>query len=161
AARPGQRRGGATTTGGGGYKSWWEARGGARFFSRLRGGLGCRPRVRGGPRGPSVTQLLLWRSCGMLWGSTASRVGGGFGGGCRTRSGEGVGVKVQRGAGSQDDGALQDIFQFADVTRPGIRQEAVHRRLADGVEALADPRRELVDQEAHQQGDVLAPLAQG
>src|SRR5262245_38407147 len=93
-------------------------------------------------------------------GSGALRPGSCFGGARLRRRGQQVGRDFQRRAGRQDDGALQHVFQLADVARPGVLLKPPHRPPADAVQALADPRRELVHQEVDEQRDVVLPLAQ-
>ena len=82
------------------------------------------------------------------------------GGGRRDRLAEDVAADLQRAPGREDDGALEDILQLADVAGPGISSQPLHRLLADAVDALADPRGKFIQEESHQERDVLRPLAE-
>ena len=72
----------------------------------------------------------------------------------------GVDLEVEGGAGREDDGALQDVLQLADVPGPSIGDEAPHGLRAHAVDPLADAGGELVDQEPHEQRDVLGAVAE-
>src|SRR3954470_8114662 len=50
----------------------------------------------------------------------------------------GVALKVEGGAGREDDGALQDVLQLADAPEPSIGDEASHGLPAHSVDPLAD-----------------------
>ena len=56
--------------------------------------------------------------------------------------------------------ALHEIAQLAHVPRPRILHEHLHRVRRDPVERPVVLRRELLDEPAHEERDVLAPLAQ-
>src|SRR3954451_6037766 len=50
----------------------------------------------------------------------------------------GVALKVEGGAGREDDSAFQDVLQLADVPKPSIGDEASHGLPAHSVDPLAD-----------------------
>ena len=132
------------------------------FLSRLRRVLGCRPRIWAAPRGPSMTHWV-WRRTVRIWRrSTASREESRQVRGRRRGAGGelGVALEVEGGAGREDDGALQDVLQLADVPGPSIGDEASHGLPAHSVDPLADASGELVDQEPHEQRDVLGAVAE-
>ena len=52
--------------------------------------------------------------------STSSRASRGAGSGRRDGPAENVRGDLERGAGREDDRALEDILQLADIARPGI-----------------------------------------
>ena len=81
--------------------------------------------------------------------------------GRRDRLAEDVGADLERGAGREDDGALEDVLQLADVARPGIGDRA--GACVSGLipsNRLPILRGELVEEELRQQRDVLRPLAE-
>ena len=73
---------------------------------------------------------------------------------------EDVGVDLERRTGREDDGTLEDVLQLADVARPGY---AMSRRSVPGsIPSNRLPIRagELVEEELHQERDVLGALAE-
>ena len=84
------------------------------------------------------------------------RLVGGFGSGLA----EDVGIDLERGAGREDDGALEDVLQLADVARPRVRHQPAQGGRVDPVKPPGDPRRELVEEVLRQERDILRPLAE-
>jgi hypothetical protein len=121
------------------------------------------------PGGPVRTQLVCRRTARIWSRSTASRLGwscpgeGGVAevavpsvasaasGEAATVAGAGVGrwvgVDVECQAGREDNGALEDVFQLPEVARPGLVLEPPHCRVSYPVEALAEARGKLLNQE--------------
>ena len=60
----------------------------------------------------------------------------------------------------EDQGALDDVAQLADIARPVVRLERGHRFFRDGRRRHPPLGREAREEMADQLGDVLAPLAQ-
>ena len=67
---------------------------------------------------------------------------------------------LQRRAGGEDDRALDDVLQLADVARPGVANQGLHDRGRDGLDPPAHPPGELLGEMADQPRDVVAALAQ-
>ena len=59
-----------------------------------------------------------------------------------------------------DHRALHQVAQLADVARPGVSLQHLHVVFGDRLDALAEGRRELLDEAPHQHRNVLGPLAQ-
>ena len=68
---------------------------------------------------------------------------------------------LQRRAGGEDDRALDDVLQLADVARPGVARQGIHDRGRDGFDPPAHAAGELLGEMAHQSRDVVAALPQG
>ena len=86
-------------------------------------------------------------------------------GGRRRRPATAAGLQVaerdlQRRARREDDRALDDVLQLADVARPGVAHQGVHDRGRDGLDLPAHPPGEPLGEMADQQRDVVAALAQ-
>ena len=64
------------------------------------------------------------------------------------------------GPAREDHGALDQVLQLADVARPVVARQRLHRLGRDRLDRLLHPPRELLREVAHQHRDVLAPLAQ-
>ena len=96
----------------------------------------------------------------MWFRSTSSRAADGLSAASNHRLAEDFGIDFERGASREDDGALEDVLQLADVARPRIRHQPAHGRRVDAVEPPSDPRRELVEQELRQERNILGPLAE-
>jgi len=69
-------------------------------------------------------------------------------------------IQLQDGAGRQDDRALEDILQFADVAGPVVAGQPVEDGRRERIHFPTQPARLAGDQVGSEQGDVLAPLAQ-
>src|SRR3954471_2388648 len=63
-------------------------------------------------------------------------------------------------AATEDDGALQRIAQLADVSRPGIVGQQLHRLGRDALQLLAGIAPEAIDEVLHEDGNVLTALLQ-
>lgn len=64
------------------------------------------------------------------------------------------------GAARKDDGAFDDVFEFAHIAGPVIVGECVHCFRLDAFDRLLHPVRELLREKAGEQRDVFATLAQ-
>src|SRR5207237_8411825 len=62
---------------------------------------------------------------------------------------------------TQDDRALDDVLQFADVARPVVRLEQVPRPLGDAADPLADALGIAMSEVFDEQGDIGPTVAQG
>ena len=65
------------------------------------------------------------------------------------------------GGVGEDDGALDDVFQFADVAAPMVAEHGPHGAVGDAVDFLAHVARVFGEEVMHQKRDVLLALAQG
>ena len=63
-------------------------------------------------------------------------------------------------ADGDDHGALHDVAQLADVPGPRITLQCIHARSRNGIDALAEGFRELVDEAPDELGNVVGALAQ-
>ena len=69
-------------------------------------------------------------------------------------------LDFQHGSFVHDDGPLNNVLQFPNVTGPPIGQQAFHGFSADAFNALANAHRELLNQKMGQQRNVAGPIAQ-
>src|SRR5262249_47560692 len=60
----------------------------------------------------------------------------------------------------QDHGALDDIFQLTNISRPGIPEQSLHGTGWDARDLAADLRGETIDEVVHQRRDVFLSEAQ-
>jgi nitroreductase len=95
-----------------------------------------------------VVPLDVFQSCGRLDDKPRSSLA------------EHVRIDFQCEARREDDCALQDVLQVADVARPGIRLEPADRGGIDAVKPPGVPRRELVEKVLRQERDVLRPITE-
>ena len=63
-------------------------------------------------------------------------------------------------AGRDNDGALEEILQLANVPRPVVSTENLHRLGGNGVDPLVHPPGVLLDEVADQKGNIFAAVAQ-
>src|ERR1017187_1690002 len=90
------------------------------------------------------------------YGSAGGAGGGGGGFGALQFADGGV----ESGAGGDDDGALDEVLQLADVAGPVVALERVHGGGGDGGDFAVHAAGILLHEVAHQQRDVFAALAQ-
>src|SRR5882757_6731055 len=81
--------------------------------------------------------------------------------GCR----KGCGFQFSEGdaqlfAGREQDSALDEVFEFADVTRPGIMREGVHGICGNVFDILVELAAESLHEIANQQGEIFGTLAE-
>src|ERR1035438_6297335 len=67
---------------------------------------------------------------------------------------------VQSSAGGNDDGALDEVLQFADVAGPVVALERMHGGRRNGGDFAIHAAGVLLHEGAHQQRDIIAALAQ-
>src|SRR5580693_6530384 len=80
--------------------------------------------------------------------------------------GQDAGTKIakwymQTGAGSQNHCTLDYILQFADVSRPAVLSQSLHRPRRDRINRFVHPSRSLLHKIPHEQRDIACALAQG
>jgi hypothetical protein len=56
---------------------------------------------------------------------------------------------------------MDHVFQLADISRPPVARHRLHRLRLDPGHPLAGVARIFLEKVLHQQGNVLAPVAQG
>src|SRR4029450_3852145 len=74
--------------------------------------------------------------------------------------GEGQLLEADRPRGGPDDDALEDVLELADVPRPGVPQEPRERLRREPTRGETVDAADLVQEQADEPGEVLAPLAQ-
>jgi len=102
------------------YERSWDARSIPSFLSRLRRVLGWRPKRVAAPFGPSITQPVCPRTFEDVVTLDIFEGEARAGSGRRDGLAEDVRADLQRGPGREDDGALEDILQLADIAGPEI-----------------------------------------
>ena len=69
-------------------------------------------------------------------------------------------IDVEHVAGSEDYRPFEDVFKLADVPRPRIIDQPLHRIGRHALERPSDPLGKFVQQKLHQQRNVFPSLAQ-
>lgn len=72
-----------------------------------------------------------------------------------------TGADLQNLTWGKDDRSLDDVLQFAYIPRPGVADQGIHDCGRDGLDPLAHPPRELLDEVADQRQDTVRPIPQG
>ena len=90
--------------------------------------------------------------------SLAFAIGGGGCGGLHVQS---VDRHSQSRPGGENNGALHQILQLANISRPVVSDQNAHGLAGDGVHHLAHAAGELLHEVAHQQRYIVLPVAQG
>ena len=68
---------------------------------------------------------------------------------------------AEDGAGRENDSAFHEVFELADVSRPGIAFEGFHGFRGNGLDAAVHSARIHLDEETDEQGNVFGALAEG
>lgn len=118
------------------------------------------PRRWAAPFGPATTPLLSFSTRTISWYSSSPSSGS-------TSAASGSvsilisGKELQHAAAGQQHRALNDVFQFAHVTRPLHAAEQAQRFRRNAVNVAPETAGNFKGEGLHQQGNILRPLAQG